>query len=62
MDGQQDGTDVCPLRGDERRMCSAPSETQSGNGSAELGVRQRLGWVLLVWDRWQNVMKCDLDT
>lgn len=42
MDGQQDGTDVCPLRGDERRMCSAPSETQSGNGSAELGVKAEI--------------------
>lgn len=24
MDGEQDGTDVCPLRGDERRMCFSP--------------------------------------
>lgn len=29
MDGQRDGTDVCPLRGDERRMCSLPLEIKS---------------------------------
>lgn len=30
MDGWRDGTDVCPLRGDERRMRSSPREIQSG--------------------------------
>lgn len=30
MDEQWDGTDVCPLREDERRIYSFPWETQSG--------------------------------
>lgn len=40
MDGQWDGTDVCPLRGDERRMCSLSWEINS----ARLTGMQRDLW------------------
>lgn len=42
MDGQQDGTDVCPLRGDERRMCSSPSETQAGKRQRRIGSKAEI--------------------
>lgn len=43
MDGPRDGTDVCPLRGDERRMCSFPERPSQGRSQSRERGNEGMG-------------------